>query len=363
VPKTPKPPPPWLIDGVSRVREGLGLLHRSTVPPKVALLEIAQGAWLSQALYVAIKLGIPNALASAPMSANDVARKVDSDEGATFRLMRALASNGILKQRGDGRFALTRIGKELRTDAPDTMAPMVELIGTPEHREHWTSLLHSVRTGATAADEVRGMPIFEFFEDSPEYGRVFNRAMTGVSSMVIESLSAAYDFSDRKLIVDVGGGHGALLAAVLTNAPQANGVLFDQPSVIDGAGAPLKAAGVESRCTLTSGSFFESVPEGGDAYLLKAIIHDWTDDQSITILRNIRSVIAPTGKLLLLELVLPEGTPPHPGMLLDLEMLVQTGGRERTASEYEKLLARAGFRQTRVVPTAGPMSVVEAVPA
>lgn len=325
-------------------------------------MEIAQGAWLSQALYVAIKLGIPNTLASGAMSADDVARKLGSDESATFRLMRALASNGLLKQRRDGRFALTRLGQELRTDSADTMAPMVELIGTPDHRDHWSSLLHAVRTGETAAEKVRGMPIFEYFDRTPDYGEVFNRAMTGASSMVIESLSHAYDFSDRNLIVDVGGGHGALLGSVLKNAPRANGVLFDQPSVIACAGEPLEAAGVKSRCTLIAGSFFESVPADGDAYLLKAIIHDWTDDQSLTILRNIRSAIAPTGKLLLLELVLPEGAPSHPGMLLDLEMLVQTGGRERTAAEYAELLAQTGFRQTRVVQTAGPMSIVEARP-
>jgi predicted transcriptional regulator len=306
---------------------------------------------------------IADVLASGPLSAKQVASKVGSDASATFRLMRALASNGILTQRRDGRFALTRVGQELRSDAPDTMAPMVELIGTPEHWEHWSGLLHAVRTGAAAADEVRGMPIFDYLETRPEYAEVFNRAMTGVSSMAIESLGSTYDFSDRKLIVDVGGGHGALLGAVLRSAPLASGVLFDQPSVIAGAGAPLEAAGVRPRCTLIGGSFVESAPEGGDACLLKAIIHDWADDQSLTILRNIRSAITPNGKLVILELVLPEDAPSHPGMLLDLEMMVQTGGRERTASEYANLLSQAGFRQTRVVPTAGPMSIIEAVPA
>jgi hypothetical protein len=277
--------------------------------------------------------------------------------------MRALASNGILKQRRDGRFALTRVGQELRSDTPDTMAAMVELIGTPEHWEHWGSLLQSVRTGETAAEAVRGMPIFDYFETRPEYAEVFNRAMTGVSSMAIESLDGAYDFSDRKMIVDVGGGHGALLGAVLRKAPRASGVLFDQPSVIDGAGAPLEAAGVSERCTMIAGSFFESVPQGGDAYLLKTIVHDWADDQALAILRNVRSAIAPTGRLLVLEMVLPAGAPPHPGMLLDLEMLVQAGGRERPGVEYAELLSKAGFRQTRIVPTAGPMSIIEAVPA
>jgi hypothetical protein len=172
----------------------------------------------------------------------------------------------------------------------------------------------------------------------------------------------AYDFSDRRLIVDVGGGHGALLAAVLAQAADARGVLFDLPSVVANAGPLLDAAGASSRCTVTGGSFFDSVPEGGDAYMLKTIIHDWDEDSAIAILRNVRSAIAEGGKLLLIELVLPEGTPLHPGMLIDLEMLVTAGGRERTAAEYAELLARAGFRQTRVVPTAGPMSVVEAVP-
>ena len=255
---TPKPPPSWLIDGIGRIRAGLGLLHRSAVPPKVALLEIAQGAWLSQAMYVATKLRHRRRACLRTTQCRARRGKVGSDASATFRLMRALASNGILKQRRDGRFALTRVGQELRSDAPDTMAPMVELIGTPEHWEHWSSLLHAVRTGATAADEVRGMPIFEYLETRPEYAEVFNRAMTGVSSMAIESLGSTYDFSDRKLIVDVGGGHGALLGAVLRNAPLASGVLFDQPSVIAGAGAPLEAAGVRPRCTLIGGSFFES---------------------------------------------------------------------------------------------------------
>lgn len=358
-----KTPPPWLINGIGRIRAGLGLLHRSAVPPKVAVLEIAQGAWLAQALYVAIKLGIPDLLASEPMSSDAVADKVGTDTGTTFRLMRALASHGILKQRRDGRFALTRIGHELRTDTPDTMAPMVELIGTPQHREHWSHLLHAVRTGSTAAEEVRGIPIFEYLETDRAYAEVFNRAMTGVSRMAIENLGDAYDFSELRKIVDVGGGHGALLGAVLQKAPGASGVLFDLPSVIEGAGAPLRAAGVDQRCTMISGSFFESVPDGGDAYLLKTIIHDWADEQALTILRHIRSAIAPGGRLLIFEMVLPEGAPPHPGMLLDLEMLVMTGGRERTATEYAELLSKAGFRQTRVVPTAGPMSIVEAVPA
>jgi hypothetical protein len=333
------------------------------VPPNIALLEIAQGAWLTQALYVVVKLGIADELRDGPRTSADIASAVGADPGATYRVMRALAANGLLKLRRDGRFSLTRVGHALRSDFDGSMAPMIRLVGHPEHWEHWGQLLHSVKTGEPAVEKVRGAAIFDYLETNPEYAQVFNDAMTGVSAMAIETAVPLYTFSDHKLIVDVGGGHGALLAAALAQAPDARGVMFDLPSVVDSAGAELDRAGVADRCTKTGGSFFESVPDGGDAYLLKTIIHDWDDEKSLTILRNIRTAIDPNGRVLLLEMVLPEGAPSHPAMLLDLEMLVHPGGRERTASEYRDLLSRAGFRMTRVIGTPGPMSIVEAVPA
>jgi hypothetical protein len=277
--------------------------------------------------------------------------------------MRALASNGIFTLRRNGRFALTRVGHAARSDYPGSMAPMIAMVGNSEHWEHWGSLLHSVRTGETAVERLRGAPIFEYLDTNPEYAAVFNDAMTGVSAMAIEMAVPRYDFTSFKRVVDVGGGHGALLAAVLAAAPRAHGVLFDLPSVVDGARAVLADAGVAPRCTLEGGSFFDAVPDGADAYLMKTVIHDWDDEKSLAILRNVRTAIAADGKLLLMELVLPEGAPHHPGTLLDLEMLVHAGGRERTAVEYRDLLSRAGFHMTRVIPTAGPMSIVEAVPA
>ncbi|MDX1890636.1 methyltransferase [Mycolicibacterium sp. 050158] len=360
---TPKAPPAWLIDVVGRVRKGLDVTRRSAVPPSVALFEMAQGAWLTQALYAAAKLGIADELRYGPLTAAEVARRVDADPGATHRLMRALASNGVLKLGRDGRFGLTRVGQTLRADHSSSMAPMIEMMGSAEHWAHWGSLLHSVRTGHTAVEKLRGTTLFEYLETNPEYAARFNRAMTGVSAVAIDMAVPLYDFTARKLVVDVGGGHGALLAAVLQRAPRARGVLFDLPSVIAGAGPLLDAAGVAQRCTLQGGSFFEAVPDGADTYLMKTVIHDWDDEKSLQILRNVRTAITADGKLLLMELVLPSGAPPHPGMLLDLEMLVHAGGMERTADEYAKLLTQAGFRLTRVIPTAGPMSIVEAVPA
>jgi len=357
-----KPPPGWLIDGIGRVRDGLGQLRRSVVPANVALFELGQGAWLTQAMYVGAKLGIFDALGDGPASADDIARRVGSHPEATARLMRALASNSLLKQERDGRFALSRLGQALRTDAPGSLAPMLLFIGHPKHWEHWGQLLYSVQTGKTSAEMLRGMPIFEYLENDRDLAEVFNNAMTAVSAMAIETLIPAYDFGRFRTIVDIGGGHGALLSAVLQQATEARGVLFDLPSVVAGAGPVLETAGVSDRITVSGGSFFDAVPEGGDAYLLKTIIHDWDEDSALVILRNIRKAIAPDGTLALIEMVLPEGTPNHPGMLLDLEMLVAAGGQERTGSQYADLLARAGFRQTRVVSTAGPMSLVEAVP-
>ncbi|BBX14521.1 MULTISPECIES: acetylserotonin O-methyltransferase [Mycobacteriaceae] len=357
-----KPPPAALLAALTAMRGGLQRLRHAAVPAGVAVMELGFGAWLAQAMHVAVRLGIPDALRTGPLTADETARRVGTDPAATYRLMRALASQSVLKLRRDGRFALTRIGRALVSDDPASVAPMIAFIGDPAHREHWSHLEHSVRTGETAVDKVRGMSFFSYLDTEPELAQVFNNAMTGASAVAIESAVPAYDFSASKLIVDVGGGHGALLAAVLRAAPGARGVLFDQPAVVAGAEATLAAAGVTSRCDVAGGSFFESVPAGGDTYLLKTVIHDWDDERSCAILRNVRSAIAPDGTLLLLEMVLPEGAPAHLGLLLDLEMLAAAGGLERTRREYAELLSRAGFRLQRVVPTASPMSIIVAAP-
>lgn len=345
------------------MRAALGFLHLSAVPPNIALFELAQGAWVTQALHAAVKLRLADELAAGPLPAAEVAKRAGSDPGATYRLLRALASKGLFTLRSDDRFALTRLGHLLRSDAEGSMAPMIALVGSSEHWQHWSDLEYSVRTGRTAVEKQRGVPIFDYLAINAEYATTFNNAMTGVSTIAIDAAVPLYDFTGHRLIVDVGGGHGALLIAALTAAPTAKGILLDLKTVADGARAAVDAAGLSHRCSVTAGSFFDSVPAGGDAYLLKTVIHDWDDDESVAILRNVRTAIAEDGRLLLFELVLPEGAPPHPGLLLDLEMLVHAGGRERTADEYAKLLAQAGFRQTRIIPTTGPMSIVEAVPA
>jgi hypothetical protein len=352
-----------LVRAIDTVRSGLQRLQRILSPGGMSLLELGTGAWVTQAIYVAGKLGIADELAGGPLHAAEVARRVDANPDATFRLMRALASNGVLRQRRDGRFALTSMGKALRAETPGTMRDLMLWIGHPKRWEDWGHLLHTVKTGQPATEMLRGMPVFDYLETDPELAEAFNKAMTSGSEFAIHSTLAAYDFGKYRTLVDVGGGHGRLLSTILTKFPEARGVLYDLPSVVDGAGPELAKAGVADRCTVVGGSFFDSVPEGGDAYVMKSIIHDWNDEDSERILRNVRAAIAPGGKLLLLESVLPERPSSNLGVMFDLEMMVALHGKERTRAEWTALLRRAGFRLDRVVETAGPVAVIEATPA
>jgi hypothetical protein len=359
----PKIPPARVVRAAEAVRERVQRLHRRMVPAPIALVEMVWGCQVTQALYVAAKLGIADVLAAGPLTPEEIARRVDASPDGVFRLLRALASRGVFAARADGRYELTPLADTLRTDAPVSMRSVALTWGSPEHWEHWGHLLDSVRSGEPAVPAIRGMDFFAFTEANPDFGEVFNNAMTTFSNVAKEPVLAAYDFSPFATIVDVGGGHGALLAAILQQTPTARGVLFDQPSVTTGAAEVLRAHGVEARCAVESGSFFESVPAGGDAYVLKSVIHDWDEPKALTILGKVREVIKPDARLLLLEMVLPEGNSSHMGHVFDLEMLLDVGGRERTEREYQQLLAKAGFELTRVVQTVSPVWVVEARPS
>jgi hypothetical protein len=356
-------PPLALVRAINAVRAGAQRASRVLAPGGVNVLELLTGAWTAQTLYVAVKLGIPDELAKGPLSADEVARRTNADPGAVYRLMRALASRGVLRHRRDNTFKLTGIGKALRTGTPGSVRDFALFIGHPLRWEDWGNLLYSVQTGKPAVDKLRGMGFFEYVETDADLAEAFNNAMTAGSEFAIYAVLAAYDFSGFRTIIDIGGGHGRLLSMILAKADTARGVLYDLPTVVDGAGPELTKAGVAARCEVLGGSFFDSVPDGGDAYLMKAILHDWADDDAVKILTNIRSAIAPGGKLLLLESVLPERSSSDLGLLIDLEMLVAVGGKERTHAEWATLLSRAGFRLNRVVPTATPVSIVEAVPA
>jgi C-methyltransferase len=359
----PKLPPARVARAADAVRGVVGRLHRRMAPPPATLLELIMGSMVSQAVHVAARLGIADQLAAGPLTVEQIAEQVEASPDGVRRLLRALAGQGLFAARPDGRYELTPLGEPLRSDAPVSVRPVALLFGSAQHWEHWGHLLDAIRSGEPVLPSLRGMDAWAYLEADPEFASLFNNAMTSISDFARDPVAAAYDFTPFGTIVDVGGGHGALLAAILARTPTARGVLFDLPHVTAGAPAALQAQGVESRCAVESGSFFDSVPAGGDAYLLKNIIHDWPEDQAVTILRGVRQVMKPQGRLLLVEFVLPEGNTAHWGKLIDLEMLLVAGGRERTEAEYRDLLARAGFRLTAVVPTASPLSIVEARPA
>ncbi|HJT91058.1 MAG TPA: methyltransferase [Mycobacterium sp.] len=361
--KPPRIPPLALVRAIDTARAGLQRLHRSLAPGAINLLELLTAGWMTQMVYVAVKLGIPDALADGPLPANEVAHRVGAHPDAVYRLMRALASKGVLRHRRDGKFTLTSIGKGLRTGTPGSLRDLALFIGHPLRWEDWGNLLYSVQTGEPSVVKLRGKPFFEYLDSNPDLAESFNNAMTAGSEFATHAVLASYDFSGYRTIIDVGGGHGRLLSMILGKAPNASGVLFDMPAVVDSAGPELTKAGVADRCQVVGGSFFESVPDGGDAYIMKAILHDWNDDAAVKILGNVRTAIASDGKLLLLESVLPERSSSDIGMLIDIEMLVAVGGKERTRAEWTSLLRRAGFQLNRVVETATGVSIIEATPA
>jgi len=332
-----------------------------SVPEPVELLHLILGSMTTQAIYVAADLGIADVLADGPLTAAEIARRVDADPEAVYRLLRYLVSHSVFGQEND-RFTLTPTGDALRSDAPMTMRGIARLMGHPIHWEDWGHLADSVRTGEPSLPKLRGMGAFEYMAANPEYGMVFGQGMGNLSELETVPLAAAYDWTRFGTIVDVCGGRGALLAAVLQQAPDSRGVLFDERAAEMGAAATLEAAGVTDRCSIESGNFFGPPPAGADAYLLKHIVHDWPEPQALQILKNVRDATGPDGRLLLMEYVVPEETTQHISKQVDLWLMLLVGGKERTSGQYSDLLAGAGFELTGVIPTASPVSIVEARP-
>lgn len=333
------------------------------LPPGAQLVQMFAGSWVAVAVYTAAKLGIADHLASGARSAVELAPFMGAHAPTLHRFMRTLAGFGILTE-GDGqRFALTPLGEGLQTGAPGAARSTLLAFGGVAFSRTWEEIFYSLETGKPAFEKTWGMPIFDYFAQHPEAASLFSEAMVGFHGSEPPTVAEAYDFSGMQTVVDVGGATGNMLAALLSRHPGLRGVLYDMPHVVRDAPALLKSRGVESRVAIESGSFFERVPAGGDAYVLSHIIHDWSEEQCLTILGHCRRAIGPDGRLLIVETVLPEGDTPHQGKLQDLVMLVFPGGQERTEAEYAELLVKAGFRLRRVVPTTSVVSIVEAVPA
>lgn len=279
------------------------------------------------------------------------------------RLMRALAGLGILTERQEQRYALTGLGEALKSGAPGSARASILSGGSRWFQSAFDHIVHSVQTGRTGFEKAHGMLLFDFLAQHPEEASLFSESMAGVHSRELPAVVAAYDYSASNALVDVGGATGDLLAAILVRHTGPRGVLFDLPHVVTGAPALLATKGVAGRVTIEAGDFFKGVPRAGDTYILSHVLHDWSEDECLTILGHVRNAMNPDGRLLIIEMVLPPGDTPHFGKVLDIVMLVMTGGQERTEAEYRQLLAKADLQLTRVLATNSPVSIVEAVPA
>lgn len=328
-----------------------------------ALRRMIHGYQMSQALYVAASLGLADLLADGPRSVEELAEYAEAHAPTLHRLLRLLASLGVFAEDDAGRFGLTPLAECLRSDVPGSQRAWAIMACGPSFWSSWAELLHSVRTGETAFPKVHGMSNWEYRAQHPEEAAVFDAAMTANTALQSAAVAGGYDFSKFGVLADVGGGQGLLLATILARNPSMRGILFDQPQVVTGAPELLARAGVADRCDVVGGDFFESVPGGADAYLLKSVIHDWDDKQAVEILRACRSAMTAGAKLLLVEYIIRPGNTPDPAKFIDLLMLVMNGGRERTADDFSRLLAAAGFRLSNVAPTGGALSVIEGTPA
>jgi O-methyltransferase domain/Dimerisation domain len=329
--------------------------------PEQVLMQMTQGMWATQAVAAAARLGIADALAeSQPQDAATLARVVKANPTALSRLLRALTSIGVFAEPVPRQYALNPVGSLLRRDVPGSMRAWLMAETDTAHWQAWGQLHEGVRTGKTVVPQLFGMHIYEYYAQHPEDLACFSSAMGNVSALVAHGTVQNYDFSQVRHIIDVGGARGDLLLAILEANHQVRGTVFDRPQVIGGALEAIKAKGYQQRCEAVGGDFFQVVPPGGDLYVLKFILVDWRDAEALQILRNCRTAMGQDGKLLVIEMTIPDDNRPSPAQLFDLNMLVMTGGQERTVSEYAWLFAQTGFHLSLVIPTASPFHLLEA---
>lgn len=330
-------------------------------PPQAKILDLITGFWAARAVAAVARLGIADQLAKGPRTAQELAPLVGANPDALYRLLRAVTSIGVLIKDAHGRFSLTPVGDCLRSGVPGSMRASIASELDTAHWQGWGRLEDSIRSGQPAFQQIFGMSAWDYYQSrNPEEGRLFSENMTAMSGAEMQAILAAYSFAGARLIVDVGGAHGAFLAAVLGKVPQARGVLFDRAEVVDLAGPALQEAGVANRVERVSGDFFKSVPTGGDLYLLKHILHDWTDDECVTILRCIRKAMDPAARVVVAELPILEGGSSPFTVLVDVNMLVMVTGKERTPEEYAELFRRADLKMASVTATESPVALLEA---
>ncbi|GGK60300.1 methyltransferase [Ornithinimicrobium pekingense] len=355
-------PPTRLLQAAAAARTGLQRLTGRMVPPEVALLELTTGFIATRTVYAAAEVGLADALASGPRTSADLATDLGTDPDATHRLLRACAAWGVFRQRRDGRFELTPAADRLRAGTPGSMREVVRMLGHPAYQRVWGELAGSVRTGEAGAERALGSSMWDYLEQDRGFGETFDAAMTRLSALDWPMVEAVYDFSRFRVIADVGGGHGQLLALMLGAAPEARGILLEQASMTAGAQELLAREGVLERCEVRAGSFFETAPDDADLYVLRRVLHDHDDERAAAVLTTLRGHMPPGATLLVMEGVVPAGNGPHLSKALDLDMLVFVGGRERTEAQWHALLTSTGFEPPRIVPTLSSVSLVESTP-
>ena len=353
-------PPVTAARAVEWVRHHLYRLNQRLLPAPAAMMEMIVATWLSQAITVAAELGIADALAAGPLTIDELAANVGADPDALRRLLRALIGRGVFHHRRDGRYELNSLARTLCSDAEVSMSAAAQFYGSREQRDRWTLLAQSIRTGRSVVPVMHGKEGFDYFVDDSRHAELFNLTMSSISALTDATVVSAYDFGAFHTVVDVGGGHGLLLANILAATPGSRGVLYDLAAVVSTVSNILCYTRMADRVQIEPGSFFDRVPAGGDAYVLKNILHDWPDEKALQILRNVHAAAGRHATVLLVELVIPDHDRDFPGKWVDLEMLLNLGARERTAAEYRNLLGQTGFEVTRVVPTASPLSLLEA---
>jgi SAM-dependent methyltransferase len=328
--------------------------------PRETLTNLIAGHVPARAVQAAAELGLADLIANGATSAESLAEAVGADVGVFARFMRYLVSLGLFDQSENG-YALTAMGDLLRSDAAGTLRPIARL--SMHTYPAWIELLHSVRTGEPGYRQYFGRPLFDHIAEVPDIAAIFDAAMTAVHGPETAAMLDAFDFSDIGRLVDVGGGNGTLLMATLARHPAMRGVLFDLPHVAERAEAEIKAAGFGDRCETVGGSFFEAVPGGADAILLRHIVHDWADADAVRILGTCARALAPDGRVLVVEMLVPEDNEPSIAKRFDMSMLALLGGVERTEAEYRTLFEAAGLTLTGITPTASPSFVIEGRPS
>jgi O-methyltransferase domain len=345
---------------------GIGEANVSTngvMQPTAQMVEFLDGLVMAYMLHAIAEIGVADQVTDGPLEVEKLAERTGTNADALYRVLRAVASKGVFTEVSPRTFGLTPLAATLRSDVDDSMRDAFRMQGQPSMREAYAAIGHSMRTGKPAFEHVHGTTLYSYLAERPELSKLFSSSMGNAARQMQRPAIDAYDLSDVRRLIDIGGAHGHLVAAVLSRYPEMRGVVFDLPHVVPGAADVLAEAGVADRAELVSGDYLQAVPAQGDAYTVSHVLHQLSDAEAVTVLTNIRKVMAPVSRVLVIDPVIPEGDLPHPGKFMDIRMLMLSRGRDRTEPELTELFERAGLRHVETVAPSAPSSVVVAMAA